>query len=288
VIIVPITSDLHFNCTVALSTPVVERDRAGTYHHSPTQAWLWASWLDYWDRVEKLKRKHRAKVVSVFNGDLVDMNTHSHYELISLNEDDVISGAIQTMEPGLDISDYHFVVRGTEAHTGGCSWVEEQLAKWTGAEPDEDTGTFSWYWLTMKLNGLGLGFAHQPCTNTIRRWTQGNAANRQAATLVHEFFGEEDHPDLAFFGHFHHNEDSYDNYPIRVIYLKSWVAHTSYDERTRSWELPKIGGVILMIDDDGDYDIEKITYKPKRRAPWRMTGKPSSSRKSLMERLGLK
>jgi len=284
-IILAVNNDLHINSTIALCPEVFNRDDGGLYYPSPTQKWIWNSWLDFWGRVRKLKKKLRAPVYSVLNGDLVDVNSHSHYQIISLNEFDVIDNAIRAIKPALDVSDYTFVVRGTEAHVGGSSWFEEQIAKEIGAERDAKCNTHSWYWLEMELEKVGFGFAHQPCTNSFRRWTQGAAANRQAATLVYNYFGEDWYPEVCCFGHFHHDEDSFDNHPIRAIYLPPWAAHSSYDKRTRAWEIPKIGGNIFVIE-DGKYDLEKVRYRPKRRSPWRPK-KQLSKVKDSIRRIGI-
>lgn len=285
-IILAVNSDLHINSTVSLCPEIYYRDDGGRYYPSKTQKWIRDSWEDFWGRVKKLKKELNAEVYSVLNGDLVDINTHSHYQLISLNESDIISNSISAMEPALEISDCTFVVRGTEAHVGGTSWLEEEIAKQIGAEPDSGCGTKSWYWLEIDLGGVGFGFSHQPSTNSYRKWTTGSAANRQAATMVYNYFGEDWVPDVCCFGHFHHDEDSHDNHPIRVLYSPSWAAHTSYDERTRAWEIPRIGGNIFVIE-DGEYDLHKIRYRPKRREPWEPK-KRSSKAKDLLRKIGIK
>lgn len=266
--IVAFVTDLHINSTVALCPPQFHLDGGGVYYANPTQRWIWKCWKDFWGKVKTVKEHLGADVYSVFNGDLVDLNSHSGYESITRNEHDIIDNALTALLPALKVTDHSFVVRGTEAHSGGVGWFEEQIAKQIGAERDSFTKTNSWYWLPMKLNDVFLGFAHHPGTNSTRPWTSGNAANRKAMMLMDSYFGDGEFPQLVTYGHFHHDEDSFDNHAIRVIYTVPWIATTSFDSRCgRSEQRPKIGGNIYVLN-DGKYKIRKIRYQPKRREPW--------------------
>lgn len=268
--IVVVVADLHINCTMALCPPVFELDGGGKYYQNNTQKWIWKSWLDFVGRVKQAKKHFGAEVYVVFNGDLVDVNTHSAYELISPNPADIIKATRVAIAPLIALGDYNFIVRGTEAHTGGAAWIEEQVAQLVGAE--KDTNTYSWWWLPMEINGVHLGFAHHPSTNSSRPWTRGNAASRQAQILMDEYFGEENYPQLVHYGHFHHDEDSWDNHKIRVVYEAPWVATTGFDSRCgRASQRPKIGGNIIYLPGDGKYRVKKFRYQPARREPWTKT-----------------
>jgi hypothetical protein len=260
---------LHINSTRALCPREYLHDDGGIYYPSDTQRWILRSWLDYWRRVWTLKRELGAVVYGVVNGDAVDKNRHSGYQLISVNEQVIIDNALTVMIPFIQTCDYRFIVRGTEAHTGGVGWMEERIAKEIGAERDTAGGTASWLWLPLELHGYRFGFAHHPVSNSMRPWTQGNAANRSAATLVYEFFGESAWPEIVVFGHVHHDEDSYDNHPIRAIYLPPWSVGNFFDARCgRAFQRPTVEGNIFVITPD-DVDLTKVRYRPRRRPFWK-------------------
>jgi hypothetical protein len=258
-------SDLHVNGTPALCPPIFERDGTGAYYPNKSQEWLWDCWLDFWTRVYRIKKRTNQKVIVVLVGDLVDINKHSKYQLISPNPSEILDATETVLLPALDTADSIYVIRGTEAHTGGVSWLEEQLAKNIGAESDEVAGTHSWYWLPLQVEGTRFGFAHHPGTNSTRPWTRGNAANRAAAMVMDAYYSDDERPDVAVFGHVHHDEDSYDNHPVRAMFLTPWALHTAFDARCgRAFTTPQVGGNIFVIHEN-DYDLHKIRYKPERR-----------------------
>jgi len=268
--IVAVVADLHVNSKMGLAPPIFELDGGGAVSNNKTREWIWNCWLDYWGKVKEAKEHLGADVYAVFNGDLVDVNTHSGYGLISPNENDLLKNTMTTLQPALEVADYKFVVRGTEAHAGGASWLEEQLARLIGAERDVETGDWSWHWLQMVVGGVNLGFAHHPATNSTRPWTHGAAAIRMAQMIKEEYFSSPELcPRLVTYGHFHHDEDSFDNSnPVRVIYLPSWTGMTGYDSRCgRAHQIPKIGGNLIYVSDER-YTVKKFRYVPKRRSAW--------------------
>jgi hypothetical protein len=264
--ILAVVSDLHSNSTPGLCPKVFVRDDGGLYYPSPSQQWLLKCWHDFWGRVWRLKRQLGVPVHAVINGDLVDLNKHSQYQLISVNESDIINNGLSLLVPVLDTADRTYIVRGTEAHTGGVGWFEERIAREIGAVRDTAKGTASWDWLPLEICGRRFGFAHAPTSNSQLPWTKGGGANRTALALLYEYFGEEEWPETVVFGHVHHDEDSYDNHPIRTLFLPPWQLGTFYwSGRGRAYQRPKVGGNIFLVTEE-EITLDKVRYKPKRRA----------------------
>jgi len=262
--------DLHIGSTVGLCPRHVELDDGGTYEASKSQRFLYECWLDYWQQVKDRKRKH-TRVVALLNGDLCDRNRYSQYQLVTINRAVIQRMMLDVLEPVLDIADAIIVVRGTEAHVGGSSEMEEWLAADIDAVGDDHFGTASWWCWEAALEGVNVVAAHHPGTNSGRPWTRGGGANRAAAIVMDNYYGETWQPDLAIFNHVHHNEDSFDNHPVRAIFNRSFSLRTAYDHRSgRSLQASVIGGLIAEIK-DGALEIDKLPYTLPRRSPWKLT-----------------
>jgi hypothetical protein len=259
--------DYHVNSTVALCPEVFKRD-GGNYIPKPTQKWIYDCWKHYWTQVWRLKRETGWPVYGVHKGDLVDINTHDHYELISPNQSEILDACVEIMQQPLDVCDYNFVIRGTPSHTGGLGWLEEEVAKRIESVPNEADGTASWRWVPLHVGGVRFGFTHHPGTNSMRPWTTGNAANRAAAMVMSEFYDDDERPDVFSFGHVHHLEDSSFNHPVRALFGLPWKVGDSYtDYLGMAYKLPKIGGYIWTVK-DGRARVEPVDYKPERRPFW--------------------
>lgn len=203
-----------------------------TKRPSATQKWLWDNWLDYWRRTRALKKKLGARVIAIINGDWGDMNTHSNFQLVEpADPDTVLNMMLEVALPAKIVSDALYVVRGTEAHTGGVGWMENHAAAELGAERNEQEGTHSWYYLELEAEGVKIASAHHPGTNSMRPWTTGNEANRRAAMDTYNYFGQDWVPDLTLWGHYHHDADSHDTHPIRAIYNRCWQVKTAFVHR---------------------------------------------------------
>ena len=267
----PTVGDLHIGSTVGLCPRYTELDDGGTYEASKTQRFLLRSWLDFWQRV-KARKKKKTWVVALLNGDIADRNRHSKYQLVTINRAVIQKMMLAVLEPVLEIADVIIVVRGTEAHTGGSGEMEEWFAADIEAAGDEEAGTASWWCWEATLDGVNVVAAHHPGTNSGRPWTRGGGANRAAAIVMDNYYSEAWKPQLAIFNHVHHNEDSYDNHPVRAIFNRSFSLKTAYDHRSgRSLQATRIGGLIAEIKDGAIVDIDKPHYKLPRRKPWSMT-----------------
>lgn len=158
-ILTAIVSDLHVGSTVGLLTGPVELDDGGTYHPTREQDWLAECWSDFWDWVDTEKRAANARLVTVVNGDVGDMNSHSAFQLFSVNPAIILDAAAAALEEPCVVSDVVHIVRGTEAHSGGSAWLECKLAQEIGAPP-------AWWHLEMELEGVRFDCAHHPSTNS--------------------------------------------------------------------------------------------------------------------------
>lgn len=253
---VALVSDLHVNSTVALCPPQVNLDDGGTYRASKQQRWIWRKWLEFWQTVAE--RREGRRLIIILNGELADNNYHPTTQLVTRNPADMMRLSVAALQPALDLlqdGDRVYVLRGTEAHSGPSSHLDEELAQDIGATGSGDTASLSR--LRLAIDGVRFDVAHHPPGGGGRLpWTRGTFANRLAAMRVFECAESgERAPHLLIRGHVHRPDDSYDRFATRALVLPSWQLQTSYGFRIGGEPLP-IGGAIVTCA-GGRYELEK-------------------------------
>ena len=257
--------DLHINSTVGLLKPTVNLDDGGTFNSSKGQRWLWRNWLSFWLDVAKEKKKHKAKVWTVFNGDMVDVFVkYQTVQLITHNEADVFDMAIDTIMPALDVSDKMFVVRGTAAHGKQGGVIEEKIGEDIGAEMDGDN--HSWWELLLECEGVLYDIAHHGTLGGLS-WTRGNSLNKLVAQLIIKHRNKRC-PDVAIRSHMHQYARSSDEYGMTAYALPAWQLKTEFTHRLSKPEPADIGG-IYFVNDDRTYIPKVIRYKPQEVRTWK-------------------
>lgn len=264
--------DSHPNSTIGLIPPRgIMLDDGGWYHPSRIQEEIWNVYIDFWSAVKAYKREIGAdEIWGLFLGEGADDNKHSKYQLVTVNESVMIDISMAVLRPALDIVDRQFMVRSTEAHSGGSAWMEERIAKEIGAEPDPETGNSSWWYLPIKRYGVRGLFAHHPYSNATRPWTIGGGANRTAEMIEADYAATGDPcPDIAGFQHVHHYEMSGDNHRVCVFFGYPFCVHNAFSHRIGySGRSSEIGGIIYAIWPDGTWEYKRFRRTPRRKASW--------------------
>ncbi len=79
-------------------------------------------------------------------------------------------------------------------------------------------------------------------------------------------------PDIVIRSHLHQYADSGTNYEtIRVLATPAWQLITGYVHRLQPGSLADIGGLIFVCYPGGDYELDVVRYRPKRRKPIRVS-----------------
>lgn len=269
-VILAVVSDLHVNSTVALSPAKLELDDGGTYSPSKLQRWINGLWADYWQRVDELKAQHSADVVTILNGELADNNRHATTQLISRNPADQVNAALMVLEPVKAVSDEIIVTRGTAAHVGPSSSMDEDLAKSIATVRNAENGTASWWTWHGTIEGVRVDAAHHPGTGSARPWTAGGAAIRLAHMVAERYIRRGMlPPHLVLRGHNHRPEDSGRNVRhTRAIINPAWQGPTDFGSRLGGELLP-VGGHIfglhdgrIVLDEAVHHEIPLKGWKP--------------------------
>jgi len=280
--IVVVVADGHSNSKVGLYNPALLI--GGTRPHDPSvfQRKLWNEcWLPFWERVAWHKKKHRAKVVVILNGDWIDYIMSHPAGLICLKRSDILALAASVLEPALEVCDQAFMIKGTPRHTGTQGELEELLAKdITIAEPDPDAGTMAWYYLKAEFEGVLIDATHHPSTSSRRPWTRAQAVAREGAVVRARYLENGERvPDAAFRGHVHWHAVGGPDPKPQMFFCHPWQLTTDYGYRIGYGTFFEPPGGYILICKDGQYELDIMTYKAKERGVWHQP------KKSLLQKL---
>jgi hypothetical protein len=250
-------SDLHINSTVSLIAPTVALDDGGEYRASREQRRLWEWFTDFcaWakDSTEGYRR------IVVICGDVGELDTKRRTnQLITTNKATIQSAVLKTLEPFLSLLDGLIVIRGTPAHVGKDSWLEE----WLASDCDITIGnhkTRSHYHYQGKAAGVRFDIAHHVNMGNLA-WTEKGAAVRLGAQTVMEYarMGEQV-PNVVVRGHVHRWSID-DNYGLQVVIMPSWTWATEYIYRLGKYNgIADIGGGLWLCQ-EGQYEWRKREY----------------------------
>jgi len=271
-----IAADVHAGSAVALCPPQIALDDNGTYYASPAQLWLWADWIAFWKRVKIVRDREKAKLIQVYNGDLVEGSHHGTTQILSGNPTAQAAVLDACMKVPLALKpDYIHIVRGTESHVGQSASSEERVARGLHADgwpvvrdPDAPNNFSSWH-VNMEVNGVRLSFAHHGRQGQ-RPHTRPNVVNLLAFQIWCEAGLRGDpFPHLAVRSHMHQYHDTANAYPTRVIQTASFQLRTSYVHRVATESLADVGGTIVVIDDAGGVRVEPVLFRPDAPTTWR-------------------
>lgn len=274
-IIIAVTSDQHCGSTVALCPPTIALDDGGTYDASKAQRWLWDSWQDFWQRVADRRRAHKATLIQVFNGDLVEGAHHQSTQVLSGNPTAQAAVVNETLRIPLALKPNHlFFIRGTEAHVGPSAAFEERIAIGLAKDKrpvvrEEATGNGSHWHARLDVQGCRFDFAHHGRMGQ-RPWTKGNVVLNLAAEIFYTHAAaERPHPHLAVRSHLHQFFDTQGAHPTRLIQTPAWQLATAYIHRLAPGAIADVGGLIILVD-GGRFTVEPVLYRPDAPAAWRV------------------
>jgi len=260
-------SDTHINSTVGLCKPSVNLDDGGTYKASRTQRAIWDAWLDYWKEIASIPADRR---IVILNGDVGELDTKRRTsQLITLNKATIQSLAVDVLEPAINVADSVIIIRGTMAHTGKSGWLEEAIA----LDLDNtfrNNGTASYWQFRGIIEGVRFDVAHHAGMGRLP-WTEKHAAIKMAKIALDRYVLEmkQKPPNLLWRAHNHRYASSGDNYDdILAVCMPCWCGRTEYVYRLgQENATPTIGGVYAICE-DGQYQFDKIIYKPRWERVW--------------------
>jgi len=261
-----IVGDAHANSRMGLCVPSFNLLDGGTYRVNKTQRWLWKCWLDFWEEFGKLEGRKGA----IFNGDMIDGDTKKRtHKVVTRDRAEMLDLATEVLAPAIDVLDYCIFTKGTPAHTGKSSNLEEELAGDCTIAQKNGANNFAWDRFYGQIGGVVFDIKHFGKLG-YKYWTRPNALSSLATELILAYIKHnEKMPHMAIRNHRHQKGDTYDNYLVRMIANGCWQGPTEYGQII-SDELPDIMGLILQCE-DGKYKLNKKIYPFPRRRAWQIS-----------------
>lgn len=282
--VVAIVADTHSGSTTGLLTPGRWVGLDGQTHQlSKGQKVLWGQWEECWYRVRDLRKKLKARLVVVHNGDAIDGVHHGTTQLITNDKEEQKRMHIASMEKGLDIAKFNrddilYYVHGTEQHV---STTEDAIARdftWTDGKhyvpavinPEDDTkfkdGRFIRYQLKLDINGVILDIAHHGFTAGIRAWTKGNMLIYACRSIYYEHIDRNLKPP-RYVIRSHKHEYAYGYHRGRQGMIEGFITpafqlKTHYGYKVACDKLSDIGMLIIVVEDNGNtyWECPMISY----------------------------
>lgn len=258
---IAIAADAHIGSTVGLCKPAIALDDGGTHNNSQGQSFLWRSWEDYLARVERI----REDVYTVFNGDMGEGDYKDRStQTLTRNKATITRWMGEITEPLANLSAACFVLRGTEAHVGPSSELEELFASnIDNIQPDPSTVSNSWHWLPWEVEGVLFDIAHHPPGGGggQPQNSQGVVDRLASRTLFQYANLGRRPPDVVIRSHLHHYLDSRDAFRTRAIITPPWTLKSSYVWRVIDPVVPAEPGGMLIHVSAGHYEVEPIIYR---------------------------
>lgn len=153
-----IFSDIHCGSNVGLAPPGIMLEEGGEVKLNKVQALLWTWWRCWWDEFLPPLCKHRQRVI-ICNGDAVE-GEKNPAGLMAPDMADQRKIAVALLSAEIKKRDIVYLIRGTEAHTGGSGQHEESIAQALDLPLDPLTQQYSIYRLWRRVNGVLFSIAH--------------------------------------------------------------------------------------------------------------------------------
>lgn len=263
-----LVSDLHINSTLGLCPPEgIDLDDGGRYLPSLAQQWLYECWQQMLLRVRERWRPGD-RIFGIVNGDGPDLNPRTT-QLITLNPSSIIAATVSILKPLRELcTDGFWIVRGTEAHSGGSGSLEETIARILQATKyPADSERSSCWLLRIRLSGVSIDVTHHGPFGRLP-WTSISALGRVAYEIIDEYIAAGmPLPQVAVQAHNHRYGDTGNNFPIRIIALPCWQLQTAYGVRISPRRRTQIGGVLALCE-NGRFDAEPILFFPQMEQRW--------------------
>ena len=257
-----IFSDGHTNSLFGLAKPAVKLDNGDDVIAGATRQFIYKTYMDILDEVEKRKR---GKLYSVLNGDMGEGDYKERTTtLITKDKARIVGYMNDVYDPIFQMSKGVWVVRGTEAHVGCNGELEEAMAS-NFKNTIKDDDLFSWKSLFLNLEGVTLDIMHHPPSNGGGRpMNRGAIVDRLASDTLFQYANNgEIAPRIVVRSHLHGFMDSDGVFWTRGIITPPLSLLTPFNFRSGINRENSLGCVLIHCH-NGEYEIEPIVKKARK------------------------
>lgn len=259
-----VLSDTHCNHTVGLCLPKIKINDGDYSTAGVIRRWIFHQWEDVLEEVDK---KKQGELWGIFNGDMVEADAKDRSgQVITRDRTEIKNIAHDVLLPLVEMCEGLYFLRGTEAHTGLNSTVEESLAEtFDNVVENKETGKKTWWHLPLDFCGVKMDIMHHPKTGgTGRPQNSQTGVDRLASDTLFQATNERyDIPDLVIRSHLHGYKDSKDAFRTRAIITPAFTLLNAHGFRLGLSHDGELGCVLIHCD-NGEYEVEPITRKPRK------------------------
>ena len=267
-----IVSDLHIGSHSGLC-PVegIHLDGGGSYEPSKHQAEVWSCWRHFWDSWVPAITKLATVTAVVINGDTIDGNHHEVVDIIS-NVQNQEAAAYDILKPIRERYPNFYLVRGTEAHDKKSGQSSEAIAKRLEAVRNLETGDYSFYQVTLKLDDVPIQCAHHIGTTTSTAYETSAPMRELTAGFVEAGQWGQEMPRIMVRSHRH--RFSIISIPCttgltELVCTPGWQLRTPNLEKNDRMRYPHLGGIVILAEGNQCRIFSKI-YKIQPPQPIRL------------------
>lgn len=190
--------DLHIGSTIGLWPRRFVLDDGNETRLNRLQELALEHWHDAWRR----RRAQGLPIVTVLMADTIDGNHHATTQLMTGDEEQMVSAAVDLLTPVAGWSAAVLAVRGTPAHVGVAGKWDNTIAQRIGARRVQ--GRWSQYHLRAEVGGVLYNVAHHGPTVGKRIHLGVNALHAYARNvMLLQLARGQRVPDVIVRGHVH-------------------------------------------------------------------------------------
>lgn len=250
--------------------------KTGLYYDSPSydhkasksQRWLWSCWELLWDKVEALKKEHKAYLHVSVLGEAADIDYRNRSgQFWTKNYLLAMKNAIDVLERPANLADTIHFFRGTEAHVGDEGTIDELVADNFDNTVPTAEGRPAHAHTTYELNGVLFDVAHHGVGKS--KFGRNNLANNaRDKYVITRASHHERIADIIARGHNHWQGSSdQDTWPLWVQTPPFQLPYEFIYRIDPYVEMPDIGAAIYICK-DGKVEYEGMKYEYERTPAW--------------------
>lgn len=257
--ITALIADSHLGAWTGLSLPQWDCDTGTLDQHgkkqvktvlaTPGQLWLLDRFNEFFEWVYLLCAEHKARLVVIHLGDVIDGLHHGNGAMSLPNIYDQEEMAKAIFEPIALKADKFYILRGTNVHAGNMAASEARIADHLGAQ--------CLFEAVLNIDGTIIDVAHHGRA-ARRNWTSV-AASIASQSIIEASTHKRPVPKYVFRAHNHIIDDSGAKVSgTRAFAMPSFCLRGEFGYHVAAGTTPDIGGVIMLPN--GELDLSMIRF----------------------------
>ncbi len=263
-----VISDTH----IGHKTGLVHPDYLEDYKPNDIQLWLWNVFSgEFIPKIKSIIKDVKPDYIhGLAAGDMGDADFKKRSIQFWTKDPSAIKrNAKHLLFPLFDLCNSVHFIKGTRAHTGQNSHIDEEIAGQFSNTVKKDEFNNSWYRCVYELSGVLVDVQHVGKNRS--KWAPENmlTALRQEI-LVDRTDNNRRIPDVVYRGHFHWFGDTSIHDKPYIVQVPSWQLPTDFiAEIDPTGRTPIVGGFVAVYQNSKVVDRFPLTYTYKEEKIWK-------------------